>query len=158
MRFVSTPISNINKSVDFYVEKNKKCCILIEEPLEQSEINLRNIFIYILTLPIHALFNIILSNDGTNWYSRIKCNCIKAKIFIFPNTDICLNLHYINSHFDRNGKYIPSVFTIKPEIKMKIDYVINKEAFFNAYFSYEKNLYLLQLFCWLLFLFYFILL
>lgn len=75
-------LDNISQDVSFIINERKRYEIDIEQQISTSNVKPIFILLYLLTVIIQGVFNILLMNTDSKWYRNIKAYCLKAKLII----------------------------------------------------------------------------
>ncbi|MGN1134188.1 MAG: hypothetical protein ACI4RN_07025 [Oscillospiraceae bacterium] len=133
-------INNMNNTVEFDLPEDKEYCVIFEEPAEKPARNALGIVIFILTILLQGLFNIVMFNTDTRWYKNIKCSTVKAKVYVNLKEDTKMEVCYSYAHFNDDLRYVQAAFTVEQDMKTETENYFNKESFVNAYFGYVKQI------------------
>jgi hypothetical protein len=133
-------LNDINKKVSFTINEKKRYHIDIEQKISKSNINLLTILFYLLTIIIQGMFNVLLDNTDSDWYSNIKAYCLKARLLVDMKQDTDIKLVYTNSKYnEKTQMWILPVFKVEPNIISDLSFVPNPSDFINQYFNYIKR-------------------
>lgn len=133
-------LDTLNTHVSFTINEKKSYDIYVEQQISKSNRKPLFILLYILTVIIQGVFNILLMNTDSKWYRNIKAYCLRAKLYIDMQQDTDLNLTYTNSKYDEKNKTWKSpIFTVKPNVVSDVSFILNPCDFKNQYFNYVKR-------------------
>ncbi len=128
------------EEISFIVDGKKKYEIDIEEEISESNRKPISIILYILTLIIQGVFNILMVNTDSKWYRNIKPFCLKAKLLIDLHQDTNICLRYSNSYYDEVlGTWTLPNIMVEPNFDSEVSFVKNHCDFKNQYFNYIKR-------------------
>jgi|GEM_PF-6131286 len=133
-------LDNISQDVSFIINERKRYEIDIEQQISTSNVKPIFILLYLLTVIIQGVFNILLMNTDSKWYRNIKAYCLKAKLIIDMQQDTDVRLTYVNSKYDEKNKTwgLP-IFTCEPNFVSNVSFILNPCDFKNQYFNYIKR-------------------
>ncbi len=133
-------LDNISQDVSFIINERKRYEIDIEQQISTSNVKPIFILLYLLTVIIQGVFNILLMNTDSKWYRNIKAYCLKAKLIIDMQQDTDVRLTYVNSKYDEKNKIwkLP-IFTCEPNFVSNVSFILNPCDFKNQYFNYIKR-------------------
>ncbi len=131
-------IYSLESSAVFELDEKKKYVLEVERKSDISNRKFINILIFIITILLQGLFNILFLNINTDWKKKTTPYGIKVRVAIDLKQDTEVNLKYIKSEYINNSFKKPELTTDIGEIA-SIDYIQNTADFKNQYFNFVKR-------------------
>lgn len=131
-------IYSLESSAVFELDEKKKYVLEVERKSDISNRKFINILIFIITILLQGLFNILFLNINTDWIKKTTPYGIKVRVAIDLKQDTEVNLKYIKSEYINNSFKKPELTTDIGEIE-SIDYIQNTADFKNQYFNFAKR-------------------
>jgi hypothetical protein len=131
-------VDSFKQDVSFDFGSKQEYTIEIEQIMPKKINYLLSILLFAITCLIQGVFNILLMNTDSKWYSDINPYRIKAKYKIVLNADTSMVINYIKSSY--NGTWSAPILKINDIQILDIELFPMDIDFKKQYSRYVKKL------------------
>ena len=133
-------VNSLNKQALFNTFGRDDVDVLIEEEDSAKNYSLVHVILFLLTVLVQGVFNILFMNVGGGWYRKVRAFSVRAKLSIQTRRDTRIQFKISDTKYvggDDIWEY--PTFTSDPSVSLEILFRKNQQSILNEFSAYVKR-------------------